>query len=105
MSSTTSSAVNQFIELIIGGQLNTKSSLRKFNLNSNLVDVSTIDILNGNEFIGFWINWRNGSIKLGKSGEIDPILSWKETGMFPVKFVGVANGRGVNGQWIVESIK
>ncbi|KAI8500095.1 hypothetical protein Bbelb_224120 [Branchiostoma belcheri] len=45
---------------------------------------------------GFWLSWAgNGTVAVGREGETDPVLQWRDPDPVPVKHVGYSTGQGV----------
>lgn len=90
------------LEVFIGGWKNSKSVIRKNRTKPDVVEAATPEILNGDEFRGFWIRWDGNVITVGKEGEGAPFMTYENTDSFPVNFVGICTGWGATGSWIIE---
>lgn len=90
------------MQIFIGGWGNKKSVVRYNRQKPDQVEVETPDILNGDEFRGFWVRWNGGSVSAGREGEGDAFISWDNPNAFPIEHVGVSTGWGATGTWIIE---
>lgn len=88
--------------MFIGGWGNTKSVIRYNRQKPDKVEVETPNILNGDEFRGFWIRWTCGEVSAGREGEGNPFISWENPEPFNIQHVGVCTGWGATGTWIIE---
>ncbi|XP_078691944.1 uncharacterized protein LOC144922175 [Branchiostoma floridae x Branchiostoma belcheri] len=53
-------------------------------------------ILTHDEYRGFWLSWAgNGTVAVGREGETDPVLQWRDPDPVPVQHVGYSSGQGV----------
>ncbi|XP_077300117.1 uncharacterized protein LOC143920947 isoform X3 [Arctopsyche grandis] len=91
------------VEIFIGGWSNKKSVIRYNRQKPDQVEVETPDILNADEFRGFWVRWNGGSVSAGREGEGDAFISWDNPNAFPIEHVGVSTGWGATGTWIIEA--
>lgn len=80
------------LEVFLGGWSNSKSVIRKNRTKPDVAEEATPAILNGGEFIGFWIRWSDNVIAVGREGEAAAFLSYDNTDAFPVNFVGICTG-------------
>jgi hypothetical protein len=99
----TDSERDPMLEVFIGGWNNTKSVIRKNRTKPDVFEANTPDILNGNEFRGFWIRWDGNVIAVGKEGEGAPFMTYESSDNFPINFVGICTGWGATGSWIIEA--
>ncbi|XP_018573689.1 uncharacterized protein LOC108912786 [Anoplophora glabripennis] len=100
--STAAAEVDPMYEIFIGGWGNSKSIIRKNRSKPDVAEVPTPGILNENEFRGFWVRWQNGTISVGRENEVPPFLSWSDTEVVHIEYVGVCTGWGARGAWIIE---
>ena len=100
--SPTDSETDPMLEVFIGGWKNTKSVIRKNRTKPDVFEADTPDILNGDEFRGFWIRWDGNVITVGKEGEGAAFMSYENPDNFPINFVGICTGWGATGSWIIE---
>ncbi|XP_018313269.1 uncharacterized protein [Mycetomoellerius zeteki] len=91
-------------EVFIGGWNNSKSVVRKNRAKPEVAETETPDILNGDEYRGFWIRWDNGVLTVGKEGESNPFLSYADPEPFGIGYFGVCTGWGATGEWLIEAI-
>lgn len=91
------------LEVFIGGWKNTKSVIRKNRTKPDVVEVDTPEIVSGAEFRGFWIRYDNNVISVGKEGEGAAFMTYENTDVFPINFVGICTGWGASGSWILEA--
>jgi hypothetical protein len=84
-----------------------------------LIDRSTIRINSGREFVKvdtpqilhctqaryFWINWRYGSIEVGRGQLIgwDKFMVYQPLELYDVQAIGYSTGYGFNGTWVVNA--
>ncbi|XP_055389345.1 uncharacterized protein LOC129618560 [Condylostylus longicornis] len=91
------------VVIIIGGWDNTGTEI---NIWSDDVHYhqSVPDLLNENEYRGFWIKWNyNGNIAIGKKGDRFPFIAYNNTKpFFPINFIGVTCQKGYDGFWIIN---
>jgi hypothetical protein len=85
------------LEVFIGGWANTKSVIRKNRTKPDVVEKSTPGILSSYDYRGFWVQWSNDIISVGRAGEGRSFMSHNIDEHFPINFVGVCTG------WLVKS--
>ncbi|XP_077993987.1 macrophage mannose receptor 1-like [Glandiceps talaboti] len=85
-------------EIVIGGWGNTQSVIRQCTPCDHEVEVETNQILSATEFRGFWINFANGLIQVGKDGEA-PFMEWMDPEPMPINYVGYSTGYGHAGEF------
>ncbi len=56
------------LEIVIGGNDNTKSVIRDGGEGEVVVEAVTLNILDGDEFRPFWISWDDGKVVVSFSG-------------------------------------
>lgn len=64
------------VEIFIGGWGNTKSVIRRNRTKPDKVEVETPNILNGDEFRGFWVRWANGNYSAGREGKVNKFIDF-----------------------------
>lgn len=69
-----------------------------------MVEVATPQILNPNEYRGFWIRWDYGVISAGIQGDMNPILKYEDSQLFMIQYFGVCTGWGATGHWLIDSM-
>ncbi|KAJ8036335.1 Macrophage mannose receptor 1 [Holothuria leucospilota] len=90
----------QMYEIIIGGWTNTQSVIRLCGSCKHETEVSTVGILSGSEFRGFWITYESdGYISVGKYGEGIPFMEWTDPNPFTVSYIGYSTGYGFQGEF------
>ena len=90
-------------QIIIGGSENTKSVIRKNNVQPDKAVVCTTGILSNEEYRGFWIRHKGGLVEVGKEMEVTPFLKWKDPEELSVdRRYGIRTGSGATGSWITE---
>lgn len=89
-------------EVFIGGWSNSKSVIRKNRTKPDVAEFDTPSILNDGEFRGFWIRWADNTITVGREGEAAAFLTYEDSEMVPINYVGVCTGWGAVGSWIIE---
>lgn len=100
--SGTESDSTPVVEVFLGGWKNTKSVIRSNLTKPEAYECETPNILNANEFRGFWVRYTDGVITAGNEGEAAAFLSWRNPEPFDIKYVGVCTGWGSTGSWIIE---
>ncbi|XP_071940974.1 macrophage mannose receptor 1-like [Antedon mediterranea] len=90
---------SEMYEVVIGGWGNQNSAIRRCIQCSNEVYVSTPNILNQNEFRGFWITWDdNGKISVGKAGQAS-FMEWTDPNPLRIAYVGYTTGWQSSGEF------
>ncbi|XP_044734499.1 uncharacterized protein LOC123296873 isoform X1 [Chrysoperla carnea] len=89
-------------EIFIGGWNNTKSVIRKNRTKPDVAEAETPDVLNGEEFRGFWIRWSGGTIEAGHEGDSSPFLSYTDPEPAAIGYFGLCTGWGASGTWKVD---
>ena len=87
-------------EIVIGGWSDTKSIInRKGSGVSPLTD--TLDILNPNEDRPFWVDAKNGLVRLGKGNTLgnDIIVQWQDPSPLDPIYIGFMTQSGSTGIW------
>ncbi|XP_055389435.1 uncharacterized protein LOC129618612 [Condylostylus longicornis] len=90
------------IAFTIGGWENTQSA---FYINNTFeTSISSPDILDKNEYRGFWVKWtQDGYFSVGKRLEDTPFLTYKHTErLFPINFIGVGSNTNKTAYWIIN---
>ena len=99
-------AFDEAYEVIIGGFNNTMSSIRYNKNGQSMVNVTTKGVLSCFMPREFWISWRDGSINVGRGGEVfvNTFLSWRDLEPDEVNVMQVSSGNGNRAAWVfVES--
>lgn len=91
-------------EVFIGGWGNTKSVIRQNGQKPDVVEVPTPQILNANEYRGFWIRWYDQTITVGREGEASAFMTRHDPHLFPIKYVGICTGWGASGTWTFDGM-
>ena len=86
---------------MLGGWGNTKSIVRR-NRSVIVAEAITPKFLSGTEYRGFWIRWGSGLVELGKEGEQNPFLKWKDPEPLNFRYYGVCTAWGATGSWLTE---
>ncbi|KAI4471014.1 hypothetical protein MML48_1g15758 [Holotrichia oblita] len=89
-------------EVFFGSWNNSKSIIRKNRTKPDVAEANTPAVLNPGEFRGFWIRWNNGTITAGTEGNYQPILTYTDSEIVPIEYVGFCTGWGATGSWIVQ---
>ncbi|CAH1240119.1 CPAMD8 [Branchiostoma lanceolatum] len=79
-------------EIVIGGEWNARSLVRK--QGSLLMVVATQDILSPKEWRRFWVTFIDGTLEVGRQGTLEPFLRWRDPDLSKVKYVGYSSGSG-----------
>ncbi|XP_078615386.1 interleukin-1 receptor accessory protein-like 1 [Branchiostoma floridae x Branchiostoma japonicum] len=79
-------------EIVIGGEWNARSLVRK--QGSLLMMVATQDILSPKEWRRFWVTFMDGTLEVGRQGVLEPFLRWRDPDLSEVKYVGYSSGSG-----------
>lgn len=90
------------IEVFIGGWKNTKSVIRYNQQKPDVYECETPNILDANQFRGFWVRATDGVITVGNEGEAAAFLSWRNPEPFQINYFGVCTGWGATGDWIID---
>lgn len=88
-------------QIFIGGWGNTKSVIRKNRTKPEVAENDTPQILNGEEFRGFWIRCIAGNISVGIENDPSPFLSFTDPEPAHCGYFGVCTGWGASGTWII----
>ncbi|CAH1240852.1 EDIL3 [Branchiostoma lanceolatum] len=87
-------------QVIIGGSDNTESVIRRSRQDNNHVTVSTPGIVSPTEYRTFWITWSSdGTIAVGRSGEGQPFMEWRDPDPLPIVYAGFSTGSRNSDQW------
>lgn len=90
-------------QIIIGGAENTKSVIRRKNVQPDKAVVYTPHILSNEDYRGFWIRYKGGLVEVGKEMEVTPFLKWKDPEeLSVVGLYGIRTGSGATASWITE---
>jgi hypothetical protein len=92
-------------EIFLGGWGNKKCAIR---LNKEKPDVAEADVdnvVNGQEFKKFSVNWSYAGIKVNVGGDEAPMLAWTNPEPSPVLFFGVRTGHGSDGYWRIDGVE
>lgn len=90
-------------QIVIGGSENTKSVIRRKNVQPDKAVVYTPHILSNEEYRGFWIPYKCGLVEVGKEMEVKPFLKWKDPEDLSVdRRYGISTRSGGTASWITE---
>ncbi|MEE6510015.1 hypothetical protein FKM82_028976 [Ascaphus truei] len=92
----------EMIEIVIGGQQNSKTWISTSKMGDPMSSASTASILTWDEFRAFWISWKNGVIQIGygTQGSNDSVIvEWEAARQPDVKFIGFSTGWGSMGEF------
>jgi len=90
-------------QIIIGDSNNTKSVIRRNDVQPAKAVVDTPNILSDAEYRGFWIRYKSGLVEVGKEMEVTPFLKWRDPQELSIdRRYGISTGSGVTGSWITE---
>lgn len=95
-------SVHFVFQIFIGGWGNAKSAIRKNKEKPEVAIVDTPGILSASEPRGFWMRWNHGDLTVGKEGQAQPFLSWKDPEPFGIGHYGICTGWGAKGNWYIE---
>uniref|UniRef100_A0A1B0G458 Farnesoic acid O-methyl transferase domain-containing protein n=1 Tax=Glossina morsitans morsitans TaxID=37546 RepID=A0A1B0G458_GLOMM len=95
---------NPTYEVFIGGWSNSKSVIRKNRQKPDVAAAITPCIVDANEFRGFWIQWSNNIISVGREGEAVAFLSYEAQDLFPINFIGICTAWGASGTWLIDEM-
>ncbi|XP_078695993.1 interleukin-1 receptor accessory protein-like 1 [Branchiostoma floridae x Branchiostoma belcheri] len=79
-------------EIVIGAEWNARSLVRKQGY--LLMMVATQDVLSPKEWRRFWVTFMDGTLEVGRQGELEPFLRWRDPDLAKVKYVGYSSGSG-----------
>ncbi|XP_019637730.1 PREDICTED: uncharacterized protein LOC109480027 [Branchiostoma belcheri] len=77
-------------EIVIGAEWNARSLVRKQGY--LLMMVATQDVLSPKEWRRFWVTFMDGTLEVGRQGELEPFLRWRDPDLAKVKYVGYSSG-------------
>ncbi|XP_035689585.1 uncharacterized protein LOC118424886 [Branchiostoma floridae] len=87
-------------EIVIGGWGNTHSVIRRSKQGTHHATASTPDINSPTEYRKFWITWSSdGTIAVGRGGETEPFMQWKDPDPLPIIYAGYSTGWWSTGLW------
>ncbi|CAH2293294.1 C3 and PZP-like alpha-2-macroglobulin domain-containing 8 [Pelobates cultripes] len=92
----------EMIEIVIGGQHNSKTWISSSKMGNPVSSASTTGILSWDEYRAFWISWKNGLIQVGHGtqGSNDSVIvEWAAARQPDVKFIGFSTGWGSMGEF------
>ncbi|XP_072260759.1 C3 and PZP-like alpha-2-macroglobulin domain-containing protein 8 isoform X1 [Pyxicephalus adspersus] len=92
----------EMIEIVIGGQQNSKTWITTSKMGEPVASANTAAILSWDEFRAFWISWKNGLIQVGhgtKGSNDSIIVEWAAAKQPDVKFIGFSTGWGSMGEF------
>lgn len=98
---TTSPSDSKQIEVSIGSSDNQKSAI--FKSKSTKIETNTPNILSNSEYRSFWVQFKNGVVAVGRSGEREPFISWQDSNEYTVNYIGFRT-RSNPGLWMIQSI-
>jgi hypothetical protein len=85
---------NRFYSFLLGAWTNTVSVFRKdlHGVGPELVNTSTVGILNETNFTTFWLSWIGGRVRLGKGAIVgeNSVMEYQDTNPIPVKYLAFA---------------
>ncbi|XP_071519403.1 uncharacterized protein [Panulirus ornatus] len=86
-------------EIFIGCWEGGESGIRR--KTQDICRIETPDILSDEEFRSFWIKIQHGIIKVGRSGQKHPFMSYSDPeALLHVTWYGYSTGWGAEGEWI-----
>uniref|UniRef100_A0A8C5QE18 C3 and PZP like alpha-2-macroglobulin domain containing 8 n=1 Tax=Leptobrachium leishanense TaxID=445787 RepID=A0A8C5QE18_9ANUR len=92
----------EMIEIVIGGQQNSKTWISSSKMGVPVSSASTVGILSWDEYRAFWISWKNGIIQIGhgtQGSNHSVIVEWAVARQPDVKFIGFSTGWGSMGEF------
>ncbi|XP_042229725.1 uncharacterized protein LOC121871457 isoform X2 [Homarus americanus] len=91
---------HHMFEIFLGGWGGGESGIRR-NKKDDVCKVKTPNILNANEFMGFWVVVTNSAIKIGRERESKPFLTFSDA-IAPIRVThyGYCTAYGARGSWI-----
>ena len=98
---------NEMYEIVIGGWGNSRSAIRRGSQGSNKAHPATSGILNPNEDRPFWVDAKDGLVRLGKGKMIgsDIVMEWQDNQPLEPSYIGFATGWGSTGEWKCQDQK
>lgn len=93
---------HQQFEVFLGGWGGGESAIRR-NKSDDVCKVKTPDVLNKNQFRGFWVVVTNHAIKIGKANQSTPFLIHTDpTIKMNLSYYGYCTAYGSTGQWTFD---
>ncbi|XP_019631561.1 PREDICTED: fibrillin-1-like [Branchiostoma belcheri] len=87
-------------EIVIGGWSNGQSVIRRSMRGHSHAVESTPGINSPTEYRTFWITWSSdGTIAVGRGGETQPFMQWRDPDPLPIAYAGYSTGWGSTGRW------
>ena len=102
LAATAGNSENRLYEVVIGGNGNTQSFIRRTRLSSNEAVAETPDILNCNELRTFWIQWENNHVEVGEGSVLNEgrFINWYDTtDPHVITAMALSTGWGSTGDW------
>ncbi|XP_015610509.1 uncharacterized protein LOC107275171 isoform X2 [Cephus cinctus] len=84
-------------EIVIGGWGNTMSAIKRNNMEPDVAEADTREILGGDEICDIWLH-------VGHE-EDDSFMSYKDRDPFVINYIGVGTAWGATGEWIIEECR
>ncbi|XP_078696106.1 putative carboxypeptidase X1 [Branchiostoma floridae x Branchiostoma belcheri] len=87
-------------EIVIGAWDNTWSVIRRSMQGYDYAKTRTPGINSPREYRTFWITWSaDGTIAVGRGGETQPFMQWRDPDPLPIAYAGYSTGWGSSGRW------
>ncbi|XP_077869370.1 C3 and PZP-like alpha-2-macroglobulin domain-containing protein 8, partial [Saccoglossus kowalevskii] len=95
----------EYYRIGIGAIFNTEVHAYSMWSYDNRVVKKINGLLSQSEYMGFWITWNNGHIKLGKAGRKSQILEYQDNAKIPltVNYIGYSTAFGSPGEFLLYS--
>ncbi|XP_078742084.1 C3 and PZP-like alpha-2-macroglobulin domain-containing protein 8 [Lampetra fluviatilis] len=90
------------LELVLGGQHNTRSWIAVGRSGPALASAATPDLLSWDEFRTFWVSWADGLVQVGRGQLPSPetvMVRWQAPRPLRVNYVGLSTGWGSLGEF------
>ncbi|KDR23720.1 C3 and PZP-like alpha-2-macroglobulin domain-containing protein 8 [Zootermopsis nevadensis] len=89
-------------EILLGGWENTASVIRYNRQKPDKVRVDTPGLLTNSDYSRFFIEWKNGHLKVKKNGSV--LIEWQDPSPFGISHFGVRTAWGAQGHWRVKTL-
>lgn len=90
--SPSNSYEDDFYELVLGAEANLFTCIRRKKGEKPIVDVVTVDVVDGDDYRYFWVRYDNkGLFRVGRYGERDAIAEFQDPNPLRIRYFGVTS--------------